>query len=104
MTAIEGTGCARPRLLSLGVGKPLLMSGGRMCVENMTGTELTLPQPLSPTATSAAAGAALRVVQRGDVLCCAGWLPLSHCRAVCLGESKRQAKPNLASLQHFLPP
>ena len=31
MTPIEGTGCARPRLLSLGKGKPMLMSGGRMC-------------------------------------------------------------------------
>ena len=71
MTPIQGTGCARPRLLSLGVGcdlrqsfgqlfrtaldsfvsnqapegslllkndsKPLLMSGGRICSENMTG-------------------------------------------------------------------
>eukprot|EP01045_Picozoa_sp_COSAG04_P023561 COSAG04_NODE_2819_length_3535_cov_6.638242_1_plen_764_part_00 len=36
MTPIEGTGCARPRLLSLGVGKPLLISGGRMCVENVS--------------------------------------------------------------------
>jgi len=34
---IPGTGCARPRLLSLGVGKPMLMSGGRMCSSNMTG-------------------------------------------------------------------
>ena len=37
MTPIEGTGCARPRLLSLGPGKPMLISGGRMCTENMTG-------------------------------------------------------------------
>lgn len=36
-TPIPGTGCARPRLLSLGVGKPMLMSGGRMCWANMTG-------------------------------------------------------------------
>jgi hypothetical protein len=36
-TPIRGTGCARPRLLSLGVGKPMLMSGGRMCWANMTG-------------------------------------------------------------------
>ena len=58
MTAIEGTGCARPRLLSLGVGKPLIMSGGRMCVENMTGTEPTPPEPLPPTGTPTAAAAA----------------------------------------------
>ena len=37
MTPVAGTGCARPRLLSLGVGKLLLISGGRVCVENMTG-------------------------------------------------------------------
>eukprot|EP01043_Picozoa_sp_COSAG02_P036292 COSAG02_NODE_2648_length_8336_cov_3.970378_7_plen_450_part_00 len=36
-TPIPGTGCARPRLLSLGVGKPMLMSGGRMCWANTTG-------------------------------------------------------------------
>ena len=36
-TPIAGTGCARPRLLSLGVGKPMLMSGGRMCWADMTG-------------------------------------------------------------------
>ena len=28
---IDGAGCARPRLLSMGVGGPLLMSGGRLC-------------------------------------------------------------------------
>jgi hypothetical protein len=33
---IEGTGCARPRLMRLS-GGPLLLSGGRLCVENMTG-------------------------------------------------------------------
>eukprot|EP01052_Picozoa_sp_SAG31_P036740 SAG31_NODE_4630_length_3085_cov_2.376758_2_plen_203_part_00 len=33
---IPGAGCARPRLLSLGIGKPLLLSGGRLCVENTT--------------------------------------------------------------------
>lgn len=37
MTPIAGTGCARPRLLSLGAGKPMLLSGGRMCVENTSG-------------------------------------------------------------------
>ena len=35
--AIPGTGCARPRLLSLGPGAPLIMSGGRLCIESMTG-------------------------------------------------------------------
>eukprot|EP01052_Picozoa_sp_SAG31_P035197 SAG31_NODE_4215_length_3457_cov_1.360036_3_plen_585_part_00 len=39
-TPISGTGCARPRLLSLGVGRPLLMSGGRRCVANETGLYL----------------------------------------------------------------
>ena len=36
-TPIEGTGCARPRLLSLGPGRPTLMSGGRMCWADETG-------------------------------------------------------------------
>lgn len=39
-TPIPGTGCARPRLLSLGVGRPVLMSGGRRCVANETGLYL----------------------------------------------------------------
>ena len=34
---IPGTGCARPRLLGLGPGRPMLLSGGRMCVANTTG-------------------------------------------------------------------
>jgi hypothetical protein len=34
--AIKGTGCARPRLMRL-LGGPLLLSGGRLCTENMTG-------------------------------------------------------------------
>jgi hypothetical protein len=34
---LEGTGCARPRLLSLGKGKPMVLSGGRLCTEHMTG-------------------------------------------------------------------
>ena len=34
---IPGTGCARPRLLSLGRNRPMLMSGGRMCWANTTG-------------------------------------------------------------------
>jgi hypothetical protein len=34
---IPGTGCARPRLLSLGLGRPMLISGGRMCWANTTG-------------------------------------------------------------------
>ena len=38
---IEGTGCARPRLQRLG-GGALLMTGGRLCVENMTGIFLWL--------------------------------------------------------------
>jgi hypothetical protein len=33
---IKGAGCARPRLKSLATG-PLLMTGGRLCVENKTG-------------------------------------------------------------------
>lgn len=33
---MEGTGCARPKLLRLSDG-PLLLSGGRLCVENTTG-------------------------------------------------------------------
>ena len=37
---IAGAGCARPRLLSLGPGKPLLLSGGRLCVENTTDLSL----------------------------------------------------------------
>ncbi len=32
-TPINGTGCARPRLLKLAEG-PLLLSGGRLCVED----------------------------------------------------------------------
>ena len=36
-TPIPGTGCARPRLLSLGADRPMLMSGGRMCWANETG-------------------------------------------------------------------
>ena len=32
---MNGTGCARPRLLKLSGGAtPLLLSGGRLCVEN----------------------------------------------------------------------
>ena len=31
---INGTGCARPRLLKLSHGGPLLLSGGRLCVED----------------------------------------------------------------------
>jgi len=34
--AIPGTGCARPRVMQLAEG-PLLLTGGRLCVENMTG-------------------------------------------------------------------
>ena len=34
---IHGAGCARPRLLRLEPSGPLLMSGGRLCVENTTG-------------------------------------------------------------------
>lgn len=34
---LTGTGCARPRLLSLGSGKPMVLSGGRLCTEHMTG-------------------------------------------------------------------
>eukprot|EP01043_Picozoa_sp_COSAG02_P063037 COSAG02_NODE_8836_length_2426_cov_2.305544_2_plen_435_part_00 len=37
---IAGAGCARPRLLSLGTAKPVLMSGGRLCVENTTDLSL----------------------------------------------------------------
>ena len=37
---IVGAGCARPRLLSLGATKPILMSGGRLCVENTTDLSL----------------------------------------------------------------
>ena len=37
---IAGAGCARPRLLALGVNKPMLMSGGRLCVENTTDLSL----------------------------------------------------------------
>ena len=33
---MPGAGCVRPKLLSLGKGKPLLLSGGRLCVENTT--------------------------------------------------------------------
>ena len=28
---LSGTGCVRPRLLSLGPGAPMLLSGGRLC-------------------------------------------------------------------------
>ena len=34
---LTGTGCARPRLLSLGKAKPMVLSGGRLCTEHMTG-------------------------------------------------------------------
>lgn len=34
---IHGAGCARPRLLKIEPKGPLLMSGGRLCVENTTG-------------------------------------------------------------------
>lgn len=34
---LAGTGCARPRLLSLGKAKPMILSGGRLCTEHMTG-------------------------------------------------------------------
>lgn len=40
---INGTGCARPRLRRLTAG-PLLMTGGRLCVENTTGLFLWLNQ------------------------------------------------------------
>ena len=38
---IKGAGCARPRLKRLASG-PLLMTGGRLCVENRTGLFLWL--------------------------------------------------------------
>jgi hypothetical protein len=49
-TPIPGTGCARPRLLSLGVGRPVLMSGGRRCVANETGLYLWINPSGMPNA------------------------------------------------------
>ena len=34
---IPGAGCARPRLMLMAPHGPLLLSGGRLCVENVTG-------------------------------------------------------------------
>jgi hypothetical protein len=40
---VQGAGCARPRLKRLATG-PLLLTGGRVCVENITGLYLWLNQ------------------------------------------------------------
>jgi hypothetical protein len=53
---IAGAGCVRPKLLSLGANAPLLMSGGRLCVENTTDISLWV----NPSGTVGAQ-------QRGDV-------------------------------------
>jgi hypothetical protein len=37
---MPGAGCARPKLLSLGRRAPVLLSGGRLCVENTTDISL----------------------------------------------------------------
>lgn len=41
---IHGAGCARPRLIRIEPSGPLLMSGGRLCVENTTGIFLWVNQ------------------------------------------------------------
>ena len=39
-TPLAGTGCVRPRLLSLGPGAPMLLAGGRLCSEKTAGLYL----------------------------------------------------------------
>ena len=37
---MHGAGCVRPKLLSLGPSAPVLLSGGRLCVENTTDVDV----------------------------------------------------------------